>query len=108
MTTIEAERPGTVSRVLRHPMFRLLIALLFTVAAVAMSKGVSLLIGPHQGNLHALLISGSVAAIFVGAYALFCRFIEHRPVREFALRGAAPELVAGIVIGLVLSPRSSR
>ena len=102
MTTIEAARPGMSARIARHPMFRLLVALVFIVAAVLMSRGVSELIGPHLGNLRGMIVASCVAAIFVGAYALFCRLIERRSVREFALRGAPLELAAGIVTGLLL------
>lgn len=67
-----------------------------------MSSGVGRLIGPHKHGWQSLVVGACVAAIFVGLYAIFCRFIERRPVVEFRLPGAVPELGAGIVIGLLL------
>ncbi|MDH7972614.1 type II CAAX endopeptidase family protein [Sphingomonas sp. AR_OL41] len=101
MTTNQAAA-GTLAKIAGHPMFRLLVAFAFIVGALLISRGVGKLIGPHLGNARAVIVASCVAAIFVGAYALFCRLIERRPVREFALRGAPIELAGGILTGLLL------
>ncbi len=102
MTLSATAEPTMIRRVVGHPMFRLVVAVLFIIGASLMSQGVSRLVGAHQGGVHALVITSCAAAIFVGAYVLFCRLIERRPASEFGLRGAAVELAAGIGIGLVL------
>lgn len=102
MTTIDTASPTMAARIARHPMFRLLIAFLFVVGSYAIAFGVGHALGPHKGPWLMLFASVCVAAIFVASYALFCRFIEQRPVVEFALPGAATELGAGIATGLLL------
>jgi membrane protease YdiL (CAAX protease family) len=102
MTTIDTASPTMVARIARHPMFRLLIAFFFVVGGVFLSSGVGKLIGPHKGGWQSLVVGICVAVIFVGLYALFCRFIERRPVVELALPGAATEFGAGIGTGLLL------
>lgn len=102
MTMNDAASPVRMARIARHPMFRLLVAFVFIVASAMISRGVGKLIEPQLGSARGLIVSTCVAAIFVGAYALFCRVIERRPVREFSLRGALRELAGGIVTGLLL------
>ncbi len=102
MALIQTTKPGGGDGVALHPMLRLLIALGFVVAAVFISSGVGKLIGPHKGSWQALLMGVCVAVIFLAAYAIFCRLIERRPVVEFGMPHAVPELAAGIMTGLVL------
>jgi membrane protease YdiL (CAAX protease family) len=102
MTTIKTAQPTLGARIARHPMFRLLVAFLFVVGSYAIAFGVGRALGPHKGPWLMLFACVCVAAIFVASYALFCRFIEQRPVVEFALPGAATELGAGIATGLLL------
>jgi len=102
MTTIDTASPTMAARIARHPMFRLLIAFLFVVGSYAIAFGVGHALGPHKGPWLMLFASVCVAVIFVASYALFCRFVEQRPVVEFALPGAATELGAGIATGLLL------
>jgi membrane protease YdiL (CAAX protease family) len=102
MTGIETAPATMAGRVLRHPMFLLLVAIVFIVAGGIISNGVARLIGPHKGGWQSLAVGICVAAIFVALYALFCRFIERRPVIELALPGAVIELGAGLATGLVL------
>lgn len=99
---IEAVQPTIGPRILRHPMVRLVIAVLFVAAGIALSTGVGRLIEPHKDGWQSLVVGVCVAVIFVGLYALFCRFIERRPIVEFGLPGAMSEIGAGIVIGLLL------
>lgn len=95
--------PSTLAaRVATHPMFRLLIAIVFVAGGVFLSSGVGRLIGPHKGGVQSLIVGVCVAVIFVGLYTLFCRAIERRPVAELALPGAAQELAVGLVTGFLL------
>jgi membrane protease YdiL (CAAX protease family) len=102
MATTGTAQPTLGARIVRHPMFRLLVAFLFVVGSYAIAFGVGRAFGPHKGPWLVLFACVCVAAIFVASYALFCRFIEQRPVVELALPGAAAELGAGIATGLVL------
>lgn len=99
----EGEAQATLgARVAAHPMFRLLVAFVFVVGGMLLSSGLGRTIGPHHGGWQSLAVGVGVAAIFVTLYALFCRAIERRPAIELALPGAAAELGAGLVAGLVL------
>jgi len=102
MATIGTAQPTLGARIVRHPMFRLLIAFLFVAGSYAIAFGVGHTLGPHKGPWLLLFACVCVAAIFVASYALFCRFIERRPVVELGLAGAPLELGGGIVTGLLL------
>jgi len=102
MATIGTAQPTLGARIVRHPMFRLLIAFLFVAGSYAIAFGVGHALGPHKGPWLLLFACVCVAAIFVASYALFCRFIERRPVVELGLAGAPLELGGGIVTGLLL------
>jgi len=102
MATIGTAQPTLGARIVRHPMFRLLIAFLFVAGSYAIAFGVGHALGPHKGPWLLLFACVCVAAIFVASYALFCRFIEQRPVVELGLAGAPLELGGGIVTGLLL------
>jgi membrane protease YdiL (CAAX protease family) len=86
----------------RHPGFLLLYAIGATMLAIALSAGLSHIAPPHKAGWWAVGFACTVAAIFVAIYAAFCRFVEGRPAREFALAPAAVELPIGIVAGLLL------
>ena len=100
--TSEAQPRSTARRIIHYPATLLLIGIVFTVVAIAVSVGVFKLFGHHPNAWLSVLASSAVAAIFVAMYALFCRLIEQRPVVEFSLRGWAPELVGGIVAGVLV------
>jgi membrane protease YdiL (CAAX protease family) len=86
----------------RHPGFLLLYSIGATMLAIALSAGLSHIAPPHKTGWWAVALACGVAAIFVAIYVAFCRVVEGRPAREFALAPAAIELPAGIVTGLVL------
>lgn len=86
----------------RHPGFLLLYAIGATMLAIALSAGLSHIAPPHKAGWWAVGFACAVAAIFVAIYVAFCRFVEGRPAREFALALAAVELPVGIVAGLLL------
>lgn len=86
----------------RHPGFLLLYSIGATMLAILLSIGLSHIVPQHRDGWSAVGFACGVAAIFVAIYAAFCRFVERRPAREFALAPAAIELPAGIVTGLLL------
>lgn len=86
----------------RHPGFLLLYSIGATMLAIILSVGLNHIAPPHKAGWWAVVFACGIAAIFVAIYVAFCRVLEGRPVREFALAPAAIELPAGIVAGLVL------
>lgn len=91
-------------RIIHHPMMLLVIAIMVMIVAniaAAFAGKAILQAGSADGPLS--IVASSVAALIVFlAYAAFCRFVEQRPVREFALSGAVVELGAGLLIGVLL------
>ena len=86
----------------RHPGSMIPYSIAATALAIALSIGVSAVLRPYKGPVESILVASLVAAVFVAVYVGFCRWIEGRPARKFALRGAGIELASGIAIGLVL------
>lgn len=89
-------------KIVRYPATLLVLAVVATALAGALGTLVSAVIKPHKGNIVAVIVAIIVTAIFVAVYIGFCRFVERRPAREFALRGAAAELAIGLGVGLLL------
>ena len=91
-----------MSRLLRFPLTRIVLASLFVLSAVTIVQFLARLVRvePH-GVLAAvltLLLAGSACA----SYAGYVRWVERRPVRELAGRSAAAELLVGLGIGALL------
>lgn len=97
----EATAENMPRRIIRHPATLLVLALAAIALAGALSTLVNSAFGPRKGDIAAVIVAVITSAIFVGVYVAFCIF-ERRPAREFATRGAALELGAGLAIGLVL------
>jgi len=89
-------------RIIRYPATLLALAVVATVIAGGLATLVNSAFGPHKSDIAAVVVAILAAAIFVAIYVAFCRFVERRPAREFATRGAVAELGAGLGIGLVL------
>ncbi len=81
---------------------RLPLALLFTVP-VLVGQGAVFGLGRKLGQPTAAMLSALVAC-FVGwgAYALYVRWVEKRPLVEFGRHGALRELGAGLLLGASL------
>lgn len=100
---MEDTRPaGTLRRIVRYPATLLILAVVATALGGLLATLVNSVVGHNRGDLVKTGIAIAAAAIFVAIYVAFCRVIERRPAREFALRGAAAELGIGIVTGLLL------
>jgi uncharacterized protein len=87
---------------MRSPFIRLPLALLFVVP-VLVGQGVVFALGSRLGQPTAAMLSALIAC-FVGwgAYALYVRWVEKRPLVEFGRRGALRELGAGLLLGALL------
>ncbi|MEO5938921.1 MAG: type II CAAX endopeptidase family protein [Sphingomonas sp.] len=95
--------PGSpVWRFIHHPMTLLLLSVPMVIACVVLYGAINHAMGAKTNDAAGLLSALIGAAIFVAGYCLFVRFIERRPVGEFAPAPAAKELALGIAIGLVL------
>ena len=87
---------------MRSPYIRLPLALLFTLP-VLVGQGLVFGLGRKLGQPTAAMLSALVAC-FVGwgAYALYVRWVEKRPLVELGRAGALRELAAGLLLGAVL------
>ena len=87
----------------RHPGFLLIYSIGATVIAIAMSVIFSkFLIPPHKGGGYEIITAIGVAAIFVGIFELFRKYVEGERATELALVPAITELPAGILIGVAV------
>ncbi len=87
---------------MRSPFVRLPLALLFIVP-VLVGQAAVFGLGRKLGQPAAAMLSALVAC-FVGwgAYALYVRWVEKRPLVEFGRHGALRELGAGLLLGASL------
>ena len=93
---------NNVWRFIHHPMMLLLLSLPM-IAACGFATGVlNYALGAKTNDMAALVGAVIGAAIFYGGYWLFVRFVERRPVVEFAPSFGPRELAIGVVVGLVL------
>jgi membrane protease YdiL (CAAX protease family) len=92
-----------VWRIVHFPLVLLLIGIAFVVGAIMTSAFVRKAFPEAANNWLAVLIAVLVAAVFVAFYWAFVRLVELRPaVAEFALKGWAKELGAGLLSGVIL------
>lgn len=101
-TTPTPRRNSLVRRILDFPLVTLMVAICFMAGASVVATGLAAVVGARSDGPWAIVGGSLVAAVFVLAYALFTRLVEQRPVKEFALKGALLELLAGLIIGFVL------
>ena len=95
--------PGSaVWRFIHHPMTLLVLSVPMIIACVVLYGAINHVLGAKSNDAAGLLSAFIGAAIFFAAYWLFVRFVERRPVDEFAWPPAVKELAAGIAIGLLL------
>jgi membrane protease YdiL (CAAX protease family) len=107
-TTIDQETaPSLGARILRHWAVRLLLFFFSLLVLYALSQIAALeLVGKH-GPVSSrpwmmILASLATSAALIFAYQLLVRWLEKRPTTELTLAGAAPQLFAGTIIGVVL------
>lgn len=98
MSDISDSKPALWLRVLQFPLVRLLLLgpLLFLLAGISNGFwGVRFADRP----LIAIVMAALMAAIGLGVYIAFVKFIERRPVSELALPKMGRELALGMVAG---------
>lgn len=96
-------QPGRWMRAWRSPLARLLV---FLLVLALVRTGIAAMEGrwveDHRGYSLLPWLNVLATAIFVLAYVLLVRALEHRPAHEFGRRGWLPELAFGIALGAVL------
>jgi membrane protease YdiL (CAAX protease family) len=91
-----------VWRIIHFPLVLLVLGIVTIAAAGALASLIRPFFPVERTGPLAIVFSLIVAAIFMGAYTLFVRWIERRPVDEFGVAGWSRELGAGLLAGLVL------
>jgi membrane protease YdiL (CAAX protease family) len=92
----------TVRRIIEFPLVLMVIATAMFIAAMVGAGIIAQQIpGPDGSPL--ILVDGMVVALAaVGAYWLFCRYVERAPMRDFAREGWAKELLGGFAGGVLI------
>ena len=87
---------------MRSPFVRLPLALLLVVP-VFVAQGAVWALEDQLGRTPVALLSAFIACVLgIGAYALYTRWVERRPAREFGRTGALGELLSGLLLGAAL------
>ena len=92
--------PGWGTRILRFPLTRIVLAILFVVIPVALT--LVLARAALDKSLRIMWPQLLAAALCVGSYCLYVRLIEKRAVSELSRSGALRELGAGLLVGASL------
>lgn len=98
---VEAHKPRLLSRIIHYPLVEAAIGAVMILAALTAISAVGGALGIAAGPSFVLL-AVLVAIAVVLAWKAYKRWIEREPDREFALRGAMPELAAGLAGGAAL------
>lgn len=103
MTTAQpsiSPAPGWGTRILRFPLTRIVLAILFVALPVAVTLILArALLDKSMRIMWPQLLA---AALCVSSYCLYVRLIEKRPVSELSRSGALRELGAGLLTGASL------
>jgi hypothetical protein len=107
--------PQAVSRLRRIVEFPLILMVIAVVIyVIGSSSGVMLLkeisqsmgmpLGPVKATGTPLMVAGALVlvAFLLFSYWIFCRFVEWRPMRDFARENALQELLAGLIAGAAI------
>lgn len=99
MSAIDTESLGR--RIIAHPFVLMIIAAVMVIGGVIGIGIVGNLIHRQVGDndLVGLGLSVAVALVAMGVYALFVRFVERKPLSDFATAGALREWGLGLVLG---------
>src|SRR5262245_29888188 len=99
-------RPTWTWRVIRFPLTRIVLGMVFVVATTALvQSGLFQVFGSpskQEGSVLPFLLGCLVAASGVGGYAVFVRLIEGRRAGELGTRNSFREVLAGSVLGVAL------
>ncbi len=88
-------------RIISHPAFLLVAGILTTGLCVAAAGSVLQKLAPQPGQTSLINLIGScvLAGASVVGYSAFVRFIERKPLADFALKGAGLEWLYGAILG---------
>lgn len=92
-------RPGRLWAVLQFPLSRFILAILFVIAPLALLQWAGTSAGIVIRSPLGVVMNLVTVAATIGSYWLYVRWIECRPVIELARRGAARQVLAGLLIG---------
>lgn len=92
--------PGWGTRILRFPLTRIILAILFLVIPVAVTLILARV--ALDKSLRLMWPQLLATALCVGSYCLYVRLIEKRAVSELSRSGALRELGSGLLIGASL------
>jgi len=92
-------RPGRLWAVLQFPLSRFILAILFVIAPMAFLQWAAASAGIVIRSPMGVLMSLVTVAATIGSYWLYVRWIECRHVIEVARRGAAKQVLAGLLVG---------
>ncbi len=93
---------GWVRRVIQFAPVRGLLGFVWLLLAVVAAQLAFTAVPIPTTDVVVLLGAVVVAGVSLGAYVVFVRVVERRPVTELALAGAAGELVRGVLLGALL------
>lgn len=88
-----------MQKIMRHPLVRAVFGFIFISVVIGLSQAALMLLFGDVNPVISVLLALLTALIVLGAYALFVRLLEQRPVTELSTRGALAELAAGIALG---------
>lgn len=104
--TVAVSKPSLPRRVFDNRVARLIALFFIVTLADALAQMASVEGARHATPESAVLIKIALTAggglFMLAVYALFVRWMEHRPVRELAVARAPGGLLAGLAIGLGL------
>lgn len=89
-------------RVIHHPMMLLLLSVPMVFACAILSSLAARLLRANVSDPGGVITAVIGSAIFFGGYWAFVRFVERRPVDEFAFPPAPRELTIGVLAGLAI------
>lgn len=88
-----------MQKLMHHPLVRAVVGFIFISVVIGLSQAALTLLFGDVNPAISVLLALLTALIVLGAYTLFVRLLEQRPVSELSTKGAARELVTGIAIG---------
>lgn len=97
MTDTSVPMPALWARVLRFPLTRLILLGATVFVMMGLSNGFMM---DFKGMpLESIAAAAGMAALAIGVYAGYARFVERRPVDELSLAGAGREWGIGLLVG---------
>ena len=94
------ESPSRSQRVLRHPLTRIVIALIFiTVTVLLLQTAAAISHFKPNGAVRSATAAVLTIVALLGTYSVYVRLVEHRSATELAATRAAPDCAIGFLLG---------